>query len=135
MGGSASSQAATDGGELKNTDQTNLGPINLTSESSESLNLVEIITCAFVAILVLYLLSWWCQKRNKESYSRLGTLSRVSEFNRTWQGVLCLRVLSACQPTARYLNHHNQSTQTLTNQLWNRSARLSCHVMVYLMLG
>ena len=63
MGGSVSSQAATDGGELKNTDQTNLGLINLTSESSESLNLVEIITCVFAAILVFYLLSWWCQKR------------------------------------------------------------------------
>ena len=63
MGGLASSQAATDGGKLKNTDQTNLGLINLTSESSESLNLVEIITCVFAAILVFYLLSWWCQKR------------------------------------------------------------------------
>ena len=51
------------GGELKNQDQTNLGLINLTSDSSESLNLVEIITCVFAAILVFYLLSWWCQKR------------------------------------------------------------------------
>ena len=63
MGGSASSQAATDGGELKNQDQTNQGLINLTSDSSESLNLVEKITCVFAAILVFYLLSWWCQKR------------------------------------------------------------------------
>ena len=71
MGGSASSQAATDGGELKNTDQTNLGLINLTSESAASLNLVEIVTRAFVAILVLYLLSWWCQKRKQRKLEQI----------------------------------------------------------------
>ena len=71
MGGSASSQAATDGGELKNTDQTNLGLINLTSESDASLNLTEIVTCACVAILVLYLLSWYCQKRKQRKLEQI----------------------------------------------------------------
>ena len=63
MGGTASSQAATGDAELKNQDQTNLGLINLTSDSSGSLNLVEIATCIFAAILVCYLLSWWCSRR------------------------------------------------------------------------
>ena len=63
MDGSASSQLATDEAEVKNQDQTNLGLIILTSDTSGSFNLIEIATCLFVAILVLYLLSWWCQKR------------------------------------------------------------------------
>ena len=71
MGGSASSQAATDRGDLKNTDQTNLGLINLTSESDAILNLVEIVTCACVAILVLYLRSWYCQKRKQRKLEQI----------------------------------------------------------------
>ena len=71
MGGSATSQAAADDGQIKNTDQTNLGLINLTSESDASLNLVEIVTCACVAILVLYLLSWYCQKRKQRKLEQI----------------------------------------------------------------
>ena len=71
MGGSASSQAATDDCQIKNTDQTNLGLINLTSESEASLNLVEIVTCVCVAILVLYLLSWYCQKRKQRKLEHI----------------------------------------------------------------
>ena len=70
MGGSASSKS-TDDGEIRNTDQTNLGLINLTSESGESWNLVEIVTCICVTILLLYLLSWYCQKRRQKKLAQI----------------------------------------------------------------
>ena len=63
MGGSASSQTAGPDGKIKNTDKKNFGLINLSSESDTNLNLVEIATRAGVAIVVLYLLSWYCQWR------------------------------------------------------------------------
>ena len=63
MSGSASSHLAMDEASLKNQNQTNLGLINLTSDTSGSFNLIEIATCLFVAISGFYLLSWWCQQR------------------------------------------------------------------------
>ena len=71
MGGTAISQVATCEDGIKNQDQTNLGLINLSSESSGSLNLIEIATCVFVAILCLYLLSWWCQKRRARKMQQI----------------------------------------------------------------
>ena len=57
MGGTASSQA-TDSGDIKSTDAMNFGLVNLSSESSTSWNIVEIITCLFVAVCLLYLASY-----------------------------------------------------------------------------
>ena len=71
MGGTASSQLATGEAEVKNQDQTNLGLINLSSDSSGSLNLIEIAPCVFVAILCLYLLSWWCHKRRARKIQQI----------------------------------------------------------------
>ena len=71
MGGSASSQTAAADGEIKNTDQKNFGLINLSSESDTNLNLVEIATCAGVAIVVLYLLSWICQRRKQRKLEQI----------------------------------------------------------------
>ena len=70
MGGSASSQA-TDDGDIRNKDEMNFGLVNMSSESSTSWNLVEIITCLFVAVCLLYLLSYWCQKRRQKKLARL----------------------------------------------------------------
>ena len=56
MGGSASSQATKDG-DIKNKDEMNFGLVNMSSESSVSWNLVDIITFIFVAFCLLYLLS------------------------------------------------------------------------------
>ena len=70
MGGTASSQA-TDDGNIRTSDQTNFGLVNMSSESGNSWNLVEIITCLFVAILLLYLFSYWCQKRRQKKLARL----------------------------------------------------------------
>ena len=71
MGGSASSQTAAADGEIKNTDQKNFGLINLSSESDTNLNLVEIATCAGMAIVVLYLLSWYCQRRKQRKLEQI----------------------------------------------------------------
>ena len=70
MGGTASSQA-TDSGDIKSTDAMNFGLVNLSSESSTSWNIVEIITCLFVAVCLLYLASYWCQKRRAKKLARL----------------------------------------------------------------
>ena len=70
MGGSASSQA-TDDGDIRNKDEMNFGLVNMSSESSTSWNLVEIMTCLFVAVCLLYLLSYWCQKRRQKILARL----------------------------------------------------------------
>ena len=70
MGGSASSQA-TDDGDIRNKDKMNFGLVNMSSESSASWNLVEIITCIFVAFCLLYLLSYWCSKWRQKKLARL----------------------------------------------------------------
>ena len=69
MGGSASSQTAD--GKIKNSDQKNFGLVNLLSEGDTNLNLVEIATCAGVAIVVLYLLSWICQRRKQRKLEQI----------------------------------------------------------------
>ena len=65
MGGSASSQATKDG-DIENKDEMNFGLVNMSSDSSGTWNLVEIVTCIFVALGLLYLLSFWCQKRRAQ---------------------------------------------------------------------
>ena len=70
MGGSASSQA-TDDGDIRNKDEMTFGLVNMSSESSASWNLVEIITFIFVAFCLLYLLSYWCSKRRQKRLARL----------------------------------------------------------------
>ena len=49
----------------------NFGLVNMSSESSASWNLVEIITFIFVALCLLYLLSYWCSKRRQKRLARL----------------------------------------------------------------
>ena len=71
MGGSVSSQTAGPDGKIKNTDLKNFGLINLSSESDTNLNLVEIATRAGVAIVVLYLLSWYCQRRKQRKLEQI----------------------------------------------------------------
>ena len=70
MGGSASSQATKDG-DIKNKDEMNFGLVNMSSESSASWNLVQVITFIFVAFCLLYLLSYWCAKRRQKKLARL----------------------------------------------------------------
>ena len=70
MGGSASSQSTKDG-DIENKKENNFGLVNLSSESSGTWNLVEIVTCIFAALGLLYLLSFWCQKRRAKRLARL----------------------------------------------------------------
>ena len=70
MGGSASSQATKDG-DIENKDEMNFGLVNMSSETSGSWNLVELITFIFVGFCVLYLLSYWCAKRRQKKLARL----------------------------------------------------------------
>ena len=97
MGGFASSQA-NDEGDIRNKDEMNFGLVNMSSESSTSWNLVEIITCLFVAVCLLYLLSYWCQKRRQKKLARLANALQ----NVTIQpDAARLPAYSASQPSAQ----------------------------------
>ena len=79
MGGSASSQATKDG-DIENKKENNFGLVNVSSDSSGTWNLVEIVTCIFVALGLLYLLSFWCQKRRAKRLARLTSALQTSGF-------------------------------------------------------
>ena len=79
MGGSASSQATKDG-DIENKDEMNFGLVNMSSDSSGTWNLVEIVTCIFVAVGLLCLLSFWCQKRRQKRLARLTSALQTSAF-------------------------------------------------------
>ena len=79
MGGSASSQSTKDG-DIENRKENNFGLVNLSSESSGTWNLVEIVTCIFAALGLLYLLSFWCQKRRAKRLARLTSALQTSGF-------------------------------------------------------
>ena len=79
MGGSASSQSTKDG-DIENKDEMNFGLVNMSSDSSGTWNLVEIVTCIFVALGLLYLLSFWCQKRRAKRLARLTSALQTSAF-------------------------------------------------------
>ena len=79
MGGSASSQATKDG-DIENKDEMNFGLVNMSSDSSGTWNLVEIVTCIFVALGLLYLLSFWCQKHRQKRLARLTSALQTSGF-------------------------------------------------------
>ena len=49
MGGSSSAQATKDG-DIENNDEMSFGLVNMSSDSSGTWNLVEIVTCIFVAL-------------------------------------------------------------------------------------
>ena len=70
MGGSASSQSTKDG-DIENKKENNFGLVNVSSASSGTWNIIEIVTCLFVALGLLYLLSFWCQKRRAKRLARL----------------------------------------------------------------
>ena len=79
MGGSASSQATKDG-DIENRKENNFGLVNVSSDSSGTWNLVEIVTCIFVALGLLYLLSFWCQKRRAKRLARLTSALQTNGF-------------------------------------------------------
>ena len=79
MGGSASSQATKDA-DIENKDKMNFGLVNMSSDSSGTWNLVEIVTFIFVALGLLYLLSFWCQKRRAKRFARLTSALQTSAF-------------------------------------------------------
>ena len=79
MGGSASSQATKDG-DIENKKENNFGLVNVSSDSSGTWNLVEIVTCIFVALGLLYLLSFWCQKRRAKRLARLTSALQTNGF-------------------------------------------------------
>ena len=79
MGGSSSAQATKDG-DIENKDEMNFGLVNMSSDSSGTWNLVEIVTCIFVALGLLYLLSFWCQKRRAKRLSRVTSALQTSGF-------------------------------------------------------
>ena len=79
MGGSASSQSTKDG-DIENKKENNFGLVNVSSASSGTWNLVEIVTCIFVALGLLYLLSFWCQKRKAKRLARLTSALQANGF-------------------------------------------------------
>ena len=125
MSGSASSHLAMDEASLKNQNQTNLGLINLTSDTSGSFNLIEIATCLFVAISGFYLLSWWCQQRKTR---------KMQEIRHTLASVRVDPEMSRCpvfEPTQRaisnQLNHrHHRCILACTKQQRNSLGQRSC---------
>ena len=79
MGGSASSQSTKDG-DIENKKENNFGLVNVSSASSGTWNIVEIVTCLFVALGLLYLLSFWCQKRRAKRLARLTSALQTNGF-------------------------------------------------------
>ena len=70
MGGSASSQSTKDG-DIENKKENNFGLVNVSSANSGTWNIIEIATCVFVVLGLLYLLSFWCKKRRDRRLARL----------------------------------------------------------------
>ena len=79
MGGSASSQSTKDG-DIENKKENNFGLVNVSSASSGTWNIIEIVTCLFVALGLLYLLSFWCQKRRAKRLARLTSALQTNGF-------------------------------------------------------
>ena len=107
MGGSASSQVASGTEGIKTQDQTNIGLLTLSSESSGSLNLIDIATCSLVAVLCLYLLNWWCMMR---------LARKMQQIRAALQSVQIDPVVSRCpvfEPPAARPVATTQTTQPL----------------------
>ena len=71
MGGSASSQSTGKDGQIRNTDQRNIGLVNVSGESSALESWLEIATCAGIIIIILYIIGFLCQKRRQKRMAQL----------------------------------------------------------------
>ena len=107
MGGSASSQSTKDG-DIENKKENNFGLVNVSSDSSGTWNLVEIVTCIFVALGLLYLLSFWCQKRRAKRLAKLTSALQTNGF----QGVAVqpdVARIPVIQPVYQEMQHRQPS--------------------------
>ena len=70
MGGTASSQSTGQDGKIENTEERNFGLINVSAENSNLSSWIEVATCAGVIMVILYIVAYLCQKRQRKKRAR-----------------------------------------------------------------
>ena len=81
MGGSASPQSTGEDGQIRNTDQWNIGLVNVSGEGSNLESWLEIATCAGIIIIILYIFGYLCQKRRQKRMAQLHAVLRGIQIN------------------------------------------------------
>ena len=81
MGGSASSQSAGPDGMIRNTDQRNIGLVNVSGEGSTLEAWLEIASCAGIIIIILYIIGFLCHKRRQKRMARFHAVLRGITVN------------------------------------------------------
>ena len=97
-GGSASSQSAGPDGMIRNTDQRNIGLVNVSGEGSTLEAWLEIASCAGIIIIILYIIGFLCHKRRQKRMARLHAVLRGITVNPEAARV---PVLQSSAPTAQ----------------------------------
>ena len=81
MGGSASSQSASADGMIRNTDQRNIGLVNVSGEGSTLEAWLEIASCGGIVIIILYIVVFLCHKRRQKRLARFHAALRGITVN------------------------------------------------------
>ena len=81
MGGSASSQSASADGMIRNTDQRNIGLVNVSGEGSTLEAWLEIASCGGIVIIILYIIVFLCHKRRQKRLARFHAALRGITVN------------------------------------------------------